>query len=91
MGLRCFHNMVYHKGDDPIPMNADEMLFGIGAFLLVCSIVVFTPLIPIIGSLVFQYSRTAHFSIITDVRFILANACGIVGILLTITPSVGGG
>jgi hypothetical protein len=81
--------MVYHKGDDTLPMNADETMFSIGAFLFACSIVVFTPLIPLIGSLAFQYSRAAHFSIISDARFILTIVLGIVGILFTVGPSIG--
>lgn len=70
-------------------MNADDLLFGIGSCLCVCAIVVFFPLVPSIGGLVFHYSRIAHFSIISDVRFILTIAFGVIGCLFIIVPSLG--
>jgi len=71
-------------------MNADELLFGVGTCLLICTIAVFLPLMPLIAGLFFHYSRIAHFALISDVRFILTNAFGITGILFIISPSLGG-
>jgi hypothetical protein len=66
----------------------DELLFGIGACLQICAVLTFLPLIPSISALFFHYSRAAHFLIISDFRFILTIAFGIVGILLIILPSL---
>ena len=68
----------------------EETYFGIGIFLQCCAVVVFLPLLPAIVELFFHYSRAAHFSIISDIRFILTVVLGIVAISFTVLPSVGG-
>jgi len=68
----------------------EETYFGIGIFLQCCAVVVFLPLLPAIVELFFHYSRAAHFSIISDIRFILTVVLGIVAVSFTVLPSVGG-
>jgi len=70
--------------------SADELLFGIGVCVQMCAVLVFIPLIPLIGSLAFHYSRAAHFTIISDVKFFLTIALGIIGSLFVVAPSIGG-
>ena len=67
----------------------EERFFAVGTCLGFCAIVAFLPLVPSIAGLFFQYSRAAHFTIISDVRFILTIALGIVGSLFVVYPSLG--
>ena len=67
----------------------EETFFSVGTFFGICAIVAFLPLVPSIAGLLFQYSRAAHFTIISDVRFVLTIALGIVGSLFVVYPSLG--
>jgi hypothetical protein len=67
----------------------EDTFFAVGTFIGICAIFVFLPLLPSIAGLSLNYSRAAHFLIVSDVRFVLMLVLGIVGMLLMVYPSVG--